>query len=75
MMTTLKISRGDNGYKLGWFEEQDDGSDTWRESYIQDDEQDELKSGIELLWRVIDYFNLSGSKHDKQRIRVEREKQ
>ena len=75
MMTTLKISRGDNGYKLTWHEEQDDGSSARCESYIQDDEQDELKSGEELLNWIKDYFNFQGSKHDAERIFVIREKQ
>jgi len=72
---TLEITRGDNGYKLRWADELDDGSDVWHEEYIQDDEGDGLKSGEELLWWIVDYFGFGGSKHDAERIRVVREKQ
>ena len=65
MNWTLDITRGENGYKLGHWEEIEDGYEMgWREEYIQDDEQDELKSGEELLWRIVEYFGLGGSKSE-----------
>lgn len=42
---------------------------------IQSDEIDELKAGEELLWFILDFFNLRGSKHDEERLKVIREKQ
>ena len=71
---TLEITRGDNGYKLRWWDELDDGSEFWHEEYIEDDEVDELKSGENLLWGVLDHFSLGGSKHDAERLRIVREK-
>ena len=71
---TLEITRGDNGYKLRWWDELDDGSCVWHEEYIEDDEVDELKSGEELLWEVADHFSLGGSKHDAERLKIVREK-
>jgi predicted house-cleaning noncanonical NTP pyrophosphatase (MazG superfamily) len=74
-MWSIQITRGRNGYRLRWHEELENGSLGWQEEYIQDDEMDGLKSGEELLWRIMDYFGFGGSKHDSVRLRVEREKQ
>lgn len=41
---------------------------------IEEDEKDALKMHQELLWDVMSYFCFSGSKHDKERIQVIREK-
>ena len=71
---TLEITRGDNGYKLRWADELDDGSCVWHEEYIEDDEADKLKSGEELLWGVMGHFSLGGSKHSPERLRIVREK-
>ena len=74
MIWKLEISRGENGYKCRYDEEIEDGEVIYREEYIQDDEGDELKSGEELLWYVLEYFGLGGSKHDPERLRIIREK-
>lgn len=63
----LKITRVLNGYYL---ENQD--KQAW---VIEDDENDELKSGQNLLWGIMNQFSLDGSKHDAERLRVVREKQ
>ena len=74
MIWSVEITRGENGYKLGYWEETEDGYEMgWREEYIQDEERDGLKSGEELLWYIINYFSLSGSKHDPERLRIIRE--
>jgi hypothetical protein len=75
MNWSVEITRGDNGYKLGWWEESVDaeGGQIWHEEYIEDSEEDELKSGEELLRRIQEFFSLIGSKHDAERIRVVRE--
>lgn len=62
---SLQIIKVSNGYMLY----EDDG-----ESVIQDSDTDELKSGEELLWAVMEYFDFGGSKHDAERLRVVREK-
>ena len=68
----LQIVRANNGYVLrGIF-----GDNPIPGEYvIQEDERDELKAHEELLWEVMEYFNFGGSKHDKERLRVTREKQ
>lgn len=63
---SLKIIRVANGYILRCI----DGI-----SVIEDDEQDDLKAHVELLYCVMDHFNFQGSKHDKERIKVIREEQ
>ena len=30
----------------------------------------EMRSGESMLWEVVDFFSLRGSKHDKKRLRV-----
>lgn len=72
MSYTVKVTRGQNGYKLEWRDEE--GPEGRKEDYIQDDDYDELKSGIELLWWIMEFFGLLGSKHDPERIRIIREK-
>jgi hypothetical protein len=62
----LHIVRAQNGYILT----DQDG----RDSVIEEDEQDELKAHEHLLWQIMEYFAFEGSRHDKERIRVIREK-
>lgn len=62
---SLHISRVENGYVLAT-------NDTWE--VIEDDDKDELKSGEELLWYVMEYFSFYGSKHDPERLKVIRQK-
>lgn len=72
----LNIRRIANGYIVSWNEEIDEfGNCMPQEEVIQDDEQDDLKSHEEALWRVMEYFNMCGSKHDKERLKIERIKQ
>ncbi|MBE3137672.1 MAG: hypothetical protein IMZ43_09845 [Thermoplasmata archaeon] len=63
---SLTITRIDNGYMLH-------GVDY--DSVIEDVEMDPLKSGEGLLRNVMSYFDLQGSKHDAERLRIVREKQ
>lgn len=68
----LQIERASNGYiLLGG----DPESGIQVVSVIQDDEQDDLLSGENLLWEIMEYFNFQGSKHDEQRLKIIREKQ
>ena len=70
-MNTLQIIRGDNGFKLDWWVEDDTGDISHME-VIQDDEDDEMKSGEQLLWFVMEHFDLGGSKFDKKRLSIKR---
>jgi len=67
----LIITRESNGYILNGISD----SGSRMRTVIEDDEGDELKSGESLLWEVMDYFNFGGSKYDKERIKIIREKQ
>ena len=77
MSYEIKVRRTMNGFVLSWSDEcADDTTKTFvQEEVVEDDDQDELKSGEEMLWKLIEYFGLSGSKHDKERLRITREKQ
>jgi hypothetical protein len=71
-MYDLTITRADNGFTLEWEEENEDGGPYPTMEVIQDDEDDEMKSGEELLWWVMSHFDLGGSKFDKKRLNVNR---
>lgn len=73
-MWDLKITKADNGFGLRWEEEDEDGRPCLHEEVIQDDDMDDLKSGQELLWHVINYFSLGGSRHDKERLHISRKR-
>lgn len=76
MSYEINIKRITNGFILSWEEEyaDDSGKTFTQQEVIEDSDKDDLKSGEELLWRIMEYFNLGGSKHDEQRITVERTK-
>lgn len=61
----LKIERVQNGYHLK-------GSET---DIVIDEDDGELKAMESVLWEVLEYFNMQGSKHDPERIRIEIKKQ
>ena len=66
---SLHISKVENGYLCR--KETDEGDEYF---VIEEDEVDDLKAHENLLWAVMDYFNFGGSKHDKERLRIVREK-
>ena len=69
----IKIKKVLNGYLLtGHF-----GEYTVRNDMVISERADEtisenpeLVAGYEMLWEVLEYFGLYGSKHDAERIRV-----
>jgi hypothetical protein len=67
-MYELTITRANNGFIL----EFDDDEKFPVAETIQDDESDEMKSGEQLLWFVIEHFDLGGSKFDKKRLSIKR---
>ena len=75
MSYNINVEKVQNGYLLSWKEEYNDtGKEFTVSEVIQDDDADELKSGEELLWRLMEYFGLRGSKHDSERLSIERTK-
>ena len=71
-MWELKIRSISNGYIL--FIPKEDEHTTDREVVIEEDESDGLEAQESLLWAIMEYFNIGGSKHDKERLRVVRQK-
>jgi len=72
MSEPLTITKGDNGFKLSWHEEVEDGRWVWHELYFEDSESDALLSMQHALWEVLEYFGMYGSKHE-ERLRIVRE--
>ena len=75
MTEPLTITQGDNGFKLGWFDEDitdEGGKKVWHELYFEDSESDALLSMQHALWEVLGYFGMYGSKHE-ERLRIVRE--
>jgi hypothetical protein len=70
-MNTLQITRCDNGFGLEWWEETDEDASN-HVTVIEDDENDKMKSGEEILWFVMNHFDLGGSKFDKKRLTINR---
>jgi len=74
MSEPLTITKGDNGFKLGWHE--DEGEEgwpgVWHELYFEDSESDALLSMQHALWEVLEFFGMYGSKHE-ERLRIVRE--
>lgn len=58
----LKITKKDNGYSL---------MGTEIDMVFQENESDPLVAELEMLYAVVEYFGFYGSKHDKERIRIE----
>lgn len=71
MSYKLIIEKTTNGYILT--EPKDEETDE-RKIIIEDNDKDELESAEKLLWKVLNYFDFYGSKHDSERIRIIREK-
>ena len=71
MSWKLIIERTENGYILTTPE---NGEEPEKKIVIQQDEEDELKAHELLLWEVLEYFGVYGSKHDPERLRIIREK-
>lgn len=72
----INIERVDNGYLLEMPDIQygDDGAETptvRREVIAEDDsEWGNLEAGLMLIFRIMEFFDLTGSKHDERRLQV-----
>ncbi len=69
----LTIEKVTNGYIVSHPDEFDDGVKVEFRDVIEEPEEEwgELAAGLHLLYFVMDYFGLIGSKHDAKRLRVE----
>jgi hypothetical protein len=73
----MTIERVDNGYLLEFPDVQyDDDAESEtptvrREVIAEDDSQwGNLEAGRVLVWRILEFFDLVGSKHDERRLQV-----
>ena len=72
----MSIEKVDNGYLLefpGPYEEDEevDVPRTSREVIAEDDSDwGHLEAGQMLIYRIMEFFDLSGSKHDERRLQV-----
>lgn len=69
----LTIEKVVNGYIVTHPDELEDGVEVEYRDVIEDRDTDdgELEAGLDLLYFVMEYFGLIGSKHDKKRLRAE----
>lgn len=66
----------ENGYTLSWKDELEEGKLVDRSLVVEEndwDESSEAKAAHDLLWEVLEYFGVFGSKHDRVRPRVKLE--
>jgi len=70
----LTIERVDNGYLLEFpntYEDDDAVPTTRREVIAEDDGRwGGIEAGQRLVWRIMEFFDLTGSKHDERRLEV-----
>jgi hypothetical protein len=71
----MKIEKVDNGYLLEFPDVQydDDGeTPTIRREVIAEDDGrwGHLEAGLMLIFRIMEFFDLTGSKHDERRLQV-----
>ena len=71
-MFQLTIVKADNGFVLRYFNEEMNED---RFVSVEDPpDGNEVETAEKMLWEVIEFFGLQGSKHDPERIKVTREK-
>jgi len=68
----VEITRVGNGYVCR-FPDQEAEEPRWETEVVADMDEDPLKAGEELLWWIMNYFSLGGSKHDAERLTIRRE--
>ncbi len=72
----LEIIRVSNGYQLRYPNpemDMGDGAFPFIESVIEDDDDDGLKGGEQLLWAVMEIMGIGGGRHDAERLTITRE--
>jgi len=69
----VEIIRVRNGYVCKYPDENGEGESHLETEVFSDDEIDELKSGEELLYWIINHFGISGSRYDAERLTITRE--
>jgi hypothetical protein len=71
----ITIERVDNGYLLEFPDVQEDDEAeilTVRHEVVEetDDKWGNLDAGLRLIFRLMEFFDLTGSKHDERRLQV-----
>lgn len=67
----VEITRIKNGYVCK-YPDFNGEREYFETEVFSDSDDDELKSGEDLLWWIINHFGLSGSKWDKERLGITR---
>ena len=76
MNRELRIREVENGYVVEGEEDDEDGKEigatiTKQMAYqVREEDTEALQAFQDMLWEVIDYFGLTGSKHDPRRLSV-----
>jgi len=68
----VEITRVHNGYVCR-YPSSNDVREFFETEVFSDDDADELASGEALLWMIIDFFSIGGSRYDAARLRIARE--
>lgn len=66
----LRITKGDNGYRVNWLEDTEDIA-LVREMVFEEVESCELETMKDLLWFIKEHFGVYHSKHNKQNLVIE----
>lgn len=77
MKYAIEIEKVGNGYIITDLTDMNTTDDTPKRFVYEEYEVEnsELIAGQNMLWHIIDFFNLQGSKHDSFRLKVRLEKQ
>jgi len=71
----MYVSRHENGYEVDLYPSNSKDQSKGRDILVfQDDDEDGLKSIEQVLWEIVGHFGKIGSKHDKERIVIRRER-
>ena len=68
----VEITHVKNGFACK-YPSSNDVREFFETEVFSDDETDELASGEALLWWIIDFFGIGGSRYDAARLRIARE--
>ena len=69
----ITIRKAENGFILSHPVELDDGKEDTNFIAVEDpSDGDETVTTQKLLWEIMEYFSLFGSKHDEVRVKIRR---
>lgn len=67
----IEVNKVDNGYTVSFWEDEDDFAAKTQLVFEEDDgEHGEIECFKRLLWYIRDHYGMTGSKYDKNQIRI-----